>query len=689
MTLPGDLSWELVYDVNEQLRAVKNPKSETYEYRYDRAGRVVESTSFDGRSTRYQQGKNGRITRAEYADGSHRAFSYDERGHLVGESSPHGARIFERNAMGQITRAIVEDHYGTVEVELEHDESGRIISTTSNGATIRYELDELKRRVARVLPGGETTRFSHDATGIAGIDHQGHKLWIQRDARGREVRKVLYDSGAEIVTSYDPLDRPAEQWVLAARGPGGGAPRVLVQRKWSYDPRHHVQRMLDRRWGAFDYSHDEAGRLVGAAGARTAERFDYDAAGSVIGSGGAEPWAMRAGNVLVRTPMAEYEVDERGRRIKKIALRDDRPSGEVTRYYWDCRDQLREVDLPDGRRVIYCYDAFGRRVRKEILPPRPDPALPPGPPRIIQYLWDGDTLASEVDSERGTRVFVLDQAHLVPLIHEEQGEVFVYTHDQVFTPKELIGEDGAVAWSAAHSPWGRVVAEEQPAGKSRARPLSSPFRLLGQYHDEETGLCYTRFRYFDPETVRWLSPDPIAMLGGMNLFAFNGNPTSTSDLLGLGPCAGYGWIKFHTDAHGRPVGVTAIVTKDMILMGQEPAGSIKPDGFGTLPGVNARGHLLANMLGGPGEGTPGTANLVTLRQSPTNHPGMTQQEWAVRNNVEANGPALYDVHVTYPPGSTTGVAPTSVTMQGYGNNGQGILVDPATGAPTSTVTIPN
>jgi RHS repeat-associated protein len=63
--------------------------------------------------------------------------------------------------------------------------------------------------------------------------------------------------------------------------------------------------------------------------------------------------------------------------------------------------------------------------------------------------------------------------------------------------------------------------------------VSSPFRLLGQYEDEETGLCSTRFRYFDPEVGRWCSPDPLGITGGRDLFGFDGSPTHETDPLGL------------------------------------------------------------------------------------------------------------------------------------------------------------
>ncbi|KYF67503.1 RHS repeat-associated core domain-containing protein [Sorangium cellulosum] len=66
--------------------------------------------------------------------------------------------------------------------------------------------------------------------------------------------------------------------------------------------------------------------------------------------------------------------------------------------------------------------------------------------------------------------------------------------------------------------------------------MASPFRLQGQYADDETGLCLTRFRYFDPQVGRWwCSPDPLGLAGGGDQFGFNGAPTWAVDTLGLNP----------------------------------------------------------------------------------------------------------------------------------------------------------
>ena len=111
------------------------------------------------------------------------------------------------------------------------------------------------------------------------------------------------------------------------------------------------------------------------------------------------------------------------------------------------------------------------------------------------------------------------------------------------TPRDLLGGDGSVRWSAAYTAWGKIHDEYSATNTTRGPPthpdgprdggVRSPFRLLGQYYDEETGLSATRFRMWEAETGRWLSPDPLGVFGGANLLGFDGVSGNDADPLGL------------------------------------------------------------------------------------------------------------------------------------------------------------
>jgi RHS repeat-associated protein len=102
-------------------------------------------------------------------------------------------------------------------------------------------------------------------------------------------------------------------------------------------------------------------------------------------------------------------------------------------------------------------------------------------------------------------------------------------------PKDLLAGDGAVAWSATHAAYGRVVATyaDETARARYGTAINSPFRLLGQVADDDAELCFTRFRCFDPEVGSWISSDPLEIAGGLNLYGFDGAPTDVVDPLGL------------------------------------------------------------------------------------------------------------------------------------------------------------
>jgi len=64
--------------------------------------------------------------------------------------------------------------------------------------------------------------------------------------------------------------------------------------------------------------------------------------------------------------------------------------------------------------------------------------------------------------------------------------------------------------------------------------LAPGLRFPGQYYQPETGLYYNYHRDYDPDTGRYLQPDPIGLAGGLNPYVYaNANPLRFVDPLGL------------------------------------------------------------------------------------------------------------------------------------------------------------
>ena len=81
---------------------------------------------------------------------------------------------------------------------------------------------------------------------------------------------------------------------------------------------------------------------------------------------------------------------------------------------------------------------------------------------------------------------------------------------------------------------GQILEETQP-GLNPEGYVSIPFLFQGQYYDYETGLAYNRFRYYDPELGRYISQDPIGLLGGLALHAYVKDTNVWIDVFGESP----------------------------------------------------------------------------------------------------------------------------------------------------------
>jgi len=104
-------------------------------------------------------------------------------------------------------------------------------------------------------------------------------------------------------------------------------------------------------------------------------------------------------------------------------------------------------------------------------------------------------------------------------------------------PRKALKAIGTVVWTAQYDPFGKATVNEDPDGDGNA--ITFNVRMPGQYEDVETGLYYNGYRYYSPETGRYLTSDPIGLNGGTNSYLYaNANPPRFTDPLGLAACDG-------------------------------------------------------------------------------------------------------------------------------------------------------
>jgi RHS repeat-associated protein len=92
--------------------------------------------------------------------------------------------------------------------------------------------------------------------------------------------------------------------------------------------------------------------------------------------------------------------------------------------------------------------------------------------------------------------------------------VVIYQNDHLGTPQKLTAVNGAVVWSAKYSSFGNATVDPSST-------ILNNLRFPGQYYDQETGLHYNLFRYYNSAIGRYLKVDPIGLeTKGVNLYHY-------------------------------------------------------------------------------------------------------------------------------------------------------------------------
>ncbi|SEQ23682.1 RHS repeat-associated core domain-containing protein [Pseudomonas sp. NFACC02] len=82
---------------------------------------------------------------------------------------------------------------------------------------------------------------------------------------------------------------------------------------------------------------------------------------------------------------------------------------------------------------------------------------------------------------------------------EAEQKLYYFHTDQIGTPLEMTDIDGRIVWQATYKVWGEVEA-------FAVNEVEQNLRFQGQYFDDETGLHYNTFRYYDPQVGRFINP---------------------------------------------------------------------------------------------------------------------------------------------------------------------------------------
>jgi RHS repeat-associated protein len=501
-------TWEFEYGPTGLIQSERDFLGRLTRYQYDAVGRAINVATDDGEGIKITRDKIGRVVVEEASDGSTRSYAYNERGELVATRSGDVEVSWSRDATGLIVGEQMNVNGTKYSLSFKRDPAG-------NRESVQSSLDH-----AMVL--------QRDGNGLVralGVDG-ARALSIDRDVVGAPVRRTLAGGGAmlsrydgeyrltnrEVVTPGAGASSSEPQWVGATRGVG---------RTYEYTPLDEIAVVSSADGASYEYRYDLRRHLqVRRRSGASDERYAVDATGNYAEAGpDGRPRTFGPGGQLLRNGAVELEYDRRGFLLAKSVVAAPGSPPEKTKFEWNAWGLLSAVLLAGGTRLDFDYDALARRVSKRTT-------SPDGSVRTSNYLWDLASVLQEVSSDGGVRTYLYeDEQEYAPIGHVENGQCFYYLRDLTGYPEEIVDGTGLRVGQLERDTFGRTARS--------LGPISTPVRFAGQLADPETGLHYNRYRYYDPDAGRYISPDPIGLAGGMNLYAYaNPNPIGWIDPMG-------------------------------------------------------------------------------------------------------------------------------------------------------------
>ncbi len=515
---PGNYSENAVYDADGNLTQASDADGKISGYAYDHLNRLLSITQSGNVITAFAYDRHDNLLSVTDAENNATAYVYDDLGRTVSVSSPDsGVTGFGYDAAGNVvsrtdgrnitvtcgydalnrrTALRFPDASQNIVYGYGSGENGKGRLTSMSGASGQtvYAYNALGQLTQETrTAGGLTfvTQYHYDTvTGDPGgmTYPGGMTLSYQRDAAGQIIGVSADGQPVAMSVYYLPFGPAAGQTF--------GNSLLSVSRL--YDERYLLKRNTAGEISDYVYTHDGAGNILSVSGVLLP---DVPEAAGLHG---------HEGNRITQSTgskEAVYVYDGHGNIV----------SDGTRTFEYNQNNRLIRVSRDGSVVGEYFYDGQGRRVKK----------LASGVVTLYHYDYAGNLIAETDGSGTPLRDYVyLNGERVAMRIYGPQAGWYYFVNDHLGTPQKIVSASGEVVWAAAYLPFGeaQIVTEI----------VANNFRFPGQYYDAESGLHYNWNRYYDPKTGRYLTPDPIGLEGGVNLYAYvDGNPVNASDPSGL------------------------------------------------------------------------------------------------------------------------------------------------------------
>ncbi len=525
---------------------VSDPLNRTVAYFTDTAGRVRSSTDSLGNKTTFGVDALDRLIHVIDPLNNEIAASFDDNGNQTRVTDPKGnqhqfvfntlnVQTSSTDPLNQ-TEAYVYD--GQHNLTRRTDRKGQITTqafdaldrltsrTYADGSTIAISYDQASRPTQLVDSVNGTITWTYDNRDqVTQVSTPKGSVAYTYDANG--FRHSMSVAGQPTLTySYDPGRRLTR--IDQAAGPANN--NVAQSISFLYDAANRRTKITYINGMTRLNGYDDAGQLTSivyknADGSVFGDLvYTYDIGGRRRSTSGSlahvtlpdalPTAAVDAANRLTAVGAQNLTYDANGNLIG---------DGSQT-YVWNARDQL--VQIMNSSNIViasFSYDALGRRQTKTV-----DGVA-------TSFVYDGANIVQELagiaanNSDPSTVSASYISGGIDEIFAQSSGtgttaQTLTYLSDALGSTIRLVDATGAKVVGYSYDPYGDTSADAI---------VHNPFQYTGRENDG-AGLYYYRARYYSTNLARFISSDPIGLMGGINTYAYvGGNPVSYTDPSGL------------------------------------------------------------------------------------------------------------------------------------------------------------
>ena len=487
------------YDDFGRVTSQQSPATGISTYQYDNADNLTTSTDARNIATQYLYDDANRVTQISYPNtGEDISLTYTNTSLPDAVTHGSGQSQYSYNGFNELTQQVDTLKGETFSVTYDHNLNGKLsLITYPDGTQVQYQYTNDRISGVTLLQNSTSTVLASN------IGYQPFG----------PLNQLTYGNGVQLDKTYNSAYQPSNITITGIKNDD-----------YQYDVISNINQIKSNQGTVdiLDFTYDALDRLMAADNTADQHSYAYDGIGNrlshtknsqidnygyvndtllstITGSSVTTLLYDNAGNLLQKGNM-QLSYNQAGQ-LQTITL-----SGNSTDYSYNHLRQRVVKTLPDSSEIFYQYLPDGRLLTETNA----------SGSIYKHYIWLEQQLLAVLD-----KTLSLSAAQLL------------YAHnDHLNTVTSLSDINGDVVWQAKYTPFGLGNINEDV--DNNGVNIQFNLRFAGQYYDVESGFHYNYHRYYDPQTGRYITSDPIGLAGGINTYGYAlANPLLHSDFFGL------------------------------------------------------------------------------------------------------------------------------------------------------------